>query len=146
MSEIPQVKDYMTRTSKTVGSRQPLCLVNKLMKSLGMQYMPVRMENEIVGIISQRSVTEAMTNPNGNRLAAQDVMMKNPVSISPDMPLDQIAERMAEGEYRSVLVRDKNGELIGMFTTADACRVLGQVLQHIYLGLDSTGPDWGTVK
>jgi acetoin utilization protein AcuB len=55
-------------------------------------------------------------------------MTEKPYSVSPDTPLDEVAHTMASEKFGSAVVV-QNGHVVGVFTTVDACRALGDLLE-----------------
>lgn len=130
MSEkMPQVRSFMTPTPYTVAVDTPVFHIRELMRERRVRHLPVKSGDEIVGIVSDRSVKSATDR---DHLRAVDVMIPQPFWVSPETPLEEVAAAMAEEKYGCALVKESSGELVGIFTTADACRALRQVLQTFY--------------
>ena len=130
--KMPQIREYMTPVPHTVGSDTPLSKIQEFMSQYQVRHLPVRKGNDLVGIISDRSVKSALGSQRSELLRAEDVMIPEPFSVLPQTDLDQVAAEMAEEKYGCALVREESGKLIGIFTTVDACRVLRQVLETFY--------------
>jgi acetoin utilization protein AcuB len=61
-------------------------------------------------------------------VVVSQVMSEKPYSVSPDTPLDEVAHTMASEKFGSAVVV-QNGHVVGVFTTVDACRALGDLLE-----------------
>jgi acetoin utilization protein AcuB len=62
-------------------------------------------------------------------VTVEDAMTPAPYTVSPQAPLDVVAEEMAEHKYGCAVVMD-NGHVVGVLTTVDLARVLAQVLRQ----------------
>jgi CBS domain-containing protein len=62
-----------------------------------------------------------MTGPyfQGVRMHAQEIMTKDVVTVSPDTPTPQIAQRLLEHKISAVPVIDSSGMVIGMVSEGD---------------------------
>ena len=129
---MPQIREFMTPMPHTIGADQPLRMVQEQMRALGVRHLPVKKGGQLIGIISDRNVKEALATPQGPKLAAEDVMIDDPYHVSPEAPLDQVAAAMAEEKYGCALVQEEGAKLVGIFTTVDACRALRQILETVY--------------
>ena len=54
-------------------------------------------------------------------LFVKDIMTENPVSMSENTPIKEVAEMLAKGQFHSVVIT-KNNAVIGIVTTADLLR------------------------
>lgn len=131
-TKMPQVREYMTPTPHAIASETPLKEVQELMRQHRVRHLPVKKGEALVGIISDRSVKSALGSTGENVLTAEDIMIPDPFSVSPQTDLDEVVAAMAEEKYGCALIRDDDGKLVGIFTTVDACRALRQVLETFY--------------
>ena len=131
-TKMPQVREYMTPTPHTIASETPLKEVQELMRQNRVRHLPVKKGEALVGNISDRSVKSALGSTGENVLTAEDIMIPDPFSVSPQTNLDEVVAAMAEEKYGCALIRDDDGKLVGIFTTVDACRALRQVLETFY--------------
>jgi len=129
LSSVPQVQQFMTRTPHTLGSDQPLKKALEMMTQYQIRHLPVRRAGKLIGLISERTLKEALGHPQGGKLTAEDVMLTETFCVAPQTPLDEVVAAMAEEKYGSALIEDEEGKLVGIFTTVDACRALRQILE-----------------
>lgn len=128
---VPQVREFMTRTPHTVGADQTVSKVREMMHTHQVRHLPVKKGGVLVGMISERSVKDALTMPEWESLKAEDIMTEKPFLVGPNTPLCDVAAAMAEEKYGSALVGENEGSLEGIFTTVDACRALRQILESM---------------
>jgi CBS domain-containing protein len=92
------VKDVMTPNPKTVTRETGVVEAAKLMTSEDVGPLPVVENGELVGIVTDRDLVVQVVarglDPNSVNVA--DVYTDNPVVATPDEPLDQALQRMAE--------------------------------------------------
>lgn len=129
--KMPQVREYMTLAPVTIAANCPLTTIRAMMRDYGVRHLPVKRNGDIVGIVSDRSVKSALAAGRGT-LTAEDVMVTDPFWVTPDTELDLVVAEMAEEKYGSALVKDDWGNLLGIFTTIDACHALRQILETFY--------------
>ena len=85
--------------------------------------LPVIENGELVGIVTDRDLVVQVVarglDPNSVNVA--DVYTEKPVVATPDEPLDQALQRMAEEQVRRLPVVS-DGRLVGMLAQADVAR------------------------
>ena len=94
--------------------------------------MPVVDGDTLVGIVSQRDVAlllnPALSFGDRRRVRTRAVCTRNPYVVGEDEPLDRVALEMADRHLGSAIVA-RDGQVIGIFTVTDACRVLSRLLR-----------------
>jgi CBS domain-containing protein len=85
--------------------------------------------NRVVGIVSERNVKAASLSKWGEGFEVKDVMMPNPYVIRPTASLDNVLGQMIKCKYGSVIIQEKKGNIVGIFTTVDALGLLRKLLK-----------------
>ncbi|MCU1281457.1 MAG: hypothetical protein JWM53_5003 [bacterium] len=123
------VRSFMTPTPHTVGVTQSFADARRLMREHRIRHLPVLDGDTLVGVVSDRDL--AMV---GNLLGAEaerhtvaEAMTPHPRFISPDSSLEWVAAEMSQSKFGSVVVVDHD-RVVGIFTTIDALRALGELL------------------
>ncbi len=129
---MPQVRQFMTPAPQTIDRGASLKEVQRCMRKYGVRHLPVRSENKIVGVISDRSTKTALGIRLSETFTAEDIMITDPFSVSPEEDLDIVVGKMAEDKFGCALIQE-DGEVVGIFTTTDACRALRQLLETVYV-------------
>lgn len=88
-------------------------------------HIPVTSAGKLVGVVSlidfMRAIHNATLDDNEevyHSVTARDIMTLNPVSVSPESSIKDVASILSKGEFHSVLVTEK--EIVkGIVTTAD---------------------------
>lgn len=130
MRRIPNVKNVMTPFPYSVETTRPLAEALAMMKEHEFRHLPVVEAGELVGVLSERLlgpyVARLKEAPEG--LSVQDAPIAEAYSIGLDERLDNVVLAMAKRHLGSAVVV-KDGRVVGIFTSTDACRYLGEVLR-----------------
>ncbi|MNJ78179.1 CBS domain protein [compost metagenome] len=57
-------------------------------------------------------------------------MAEEPLCVNAATPLDEVALLMSENKVGSVIVKDEEGELLGIFTATDALNALIEIVRE----------------
>jgi CBS domain-containing protein len=132
-----QVRHVMTEAPKTLGTDRTAGDAAGLMAQFDFGAVPVTEGDELVGIVTDRDLVVQVVarglDPNSVNVA--DVYTDKPVVATPDEPLDQALQRMAEEQVRRLPVVS-DGRLVGMLAQADVARSAdaestGQMVEEI---------------
>ena len=100
-----------------------------LMSEHGVRHLPVVRDDEVVGVISDRDLRLArgLSDEHKFQVRAGDIMSAEPVAVTADMPLDDVAFTMSDRKIGSVIVNERDGTLLGIFTVTDALNALIEI-------------------
>lgn len=121
---------FMTPSPHTIRRDQNVETARRLMQQYRVRHLPVVEGDAVVGIVSQRDV-QLFAAPHGEdprRVGVAEVMTEAVAMLPPETPLVVAARQMAVSKTGSILV-GRPGALLGIFTTTDALRALGQLLE-----------------
>jgi acetoin utilization protein AcuB len=138
------VRDCMTPDPRTVEPDATLDEALGLMRTLKVRHLPVVDGRRLVGIATWTDLVGAFPSPskgrrpaNGNALLhnaqVKDVMTKDPLTVSPDAPVETAARTLRERKIGSLPVMERQ-MLVGIVTESD----LFDALVHL-LGGDIRG-------
>jgi len=135
------VSDIMTRTPKTVSQDAKLQEVASIMCLYRIPALPVVTEDgKLVGNISEMDllknlfptmedimaggaaleIDSMMSNYSTSmELLVSDMMVRNPVSVSPDQHVLKAAAKMTSHRFRRIPVTDGDGKLVGVMSLGD---------------------------
>ena len=71
------------------------------------------------------AATEARIGPGAPK--SQATPTADPIAVSADTPLDDVALTLSERKIGSVIVNEKDGTLLGIFTVTDALNALIEI-------------------
>jgi acetoin utilization protein AcuB len=121
----PTIEQFMTTAPWTIGSDQTVETARRMMAELGVRHLPVRSEGELVGIVDRGDL--------GGFTAVDPValaMSRAPLVVAPEALLTEVAATMAERRRDAAIVVD-GGRVVGIFTAADATRLLATVVDTL---------------
>ena len=127
MRKALRIKTVMTAFPYHVEADAPLAEARTLMREHDIHHLPVKRGDEIVGVIAQRDLP--VLADDGARTVAE-IATGDPYVVDINTRLDEVALAMAARHVDCVLVT-RDGHLAGLFTTTDACRLLGEHLRAI---------------
>lgn len=133
MKTIPTIEQVMTPSPITVAAQEPLANAQAIMAQRGVRHLPVLDSGRVVSMISDRDAHVAIAAHKGLRaseeLSVGDVSTLQTYMVPPETALDLVVEHMARNQIGSAIIA-REGELLGIFTATDACRVLADCLRQ----------------
>jgi acetoin utilization protein AcuB len=138
------IRGFMTASPHTIGVNQPLSAARELMHQHHIRHLPVLDGGRLVGLLSERdlALVGGLPGVNPDRVAVAEAMTPDPHCISPDSSLEWIAAEMAQSKMGSVVLVE-HGRVVGIFTTVDALRALGELLGRARRRRRTTAPRTG---
>jgi acetoin utilization protein AcuB len=146
------IESEMTSYPAVVGPKTPVLEAAELMKGLGIRHLPVLDSGRVLGVISDRDLRQAMLLSDSMSLVVTDVMISEVYCVSLGTPIWVVAKKMASNKWGCAVVINKQGAVVGIFTTTDAMRLLADLLapegESDFLSLDreSAHPRYLTVE
>lgn len=112
------------------------------MRELEIRHLPVVDEGELVGLVSERDLSAA--NARGRDTRVREVMRVELYAVPPSSLLSDVIGKMIDMKVGSTLVVSDENEVLGIFTTIDALRLLFEMLDQEgeELTLDDHFEDW----
>lgn len=125
------VEDYMTTELFTVHEEESIEFVARLMDWQRIRHVLVEDEqHRLVGLISHRTLLRHMAErtevPEGG-VPVRDIMVKEPISVSPDLPTLEAVEMMREHQIGALPVV-REDRLVGIITERDFIQIAGNLL------------------
>lgn len=129
MAKDAVMRDVMTPMPYSIEIGSSVDAAKEMMDLYNVRHLPVVKSGELQGILSQRNVFFGLglEGRTGHALTVEDVYIPHPYLVHPETRLADVLEVMASERYGSALVCE-NGELVGIFTTTDACRIFSDFL------------------
>jgi acetoin utilization protein AcuB len=126
----PAIQMYMSMAMNSIQAGELLEKAMVLMEKQKIRHLPVMMKDKVIGMLSDRDIKLAgsILGEDANKLPVIDVCNQSPYTVSPETPLRTVATTMADKQYGSAIVL-KDGKLVGIFTTTDACRALSDIIR-----------------
>jgi acetoin utilization protein AcuB len=133
-----RIRDIMSTNVVTVGEETLVDDATKIMEAHKIRRLPVMKKDKLVGLVTKHMLLEAAPSPATSlsihelhyllaKMTVKEIMVKNPYTISPDMPVEEALQLGQEKGYGAFLVMEK-GRLVGVVTESDIVRVMTRVL------------------
>ena len=131
------ISSIMTKDVITLNHTDDLTTAEGLFKSKKIRHIPVVSGSAIIGILSYTDLLRiSFADSTGmdedsvdtvvyKMFTIEQVMAKNPVSVSSSTTIKEVAEILAKKEFHALPVVDNN-ELVGIVTTTDLINYLIQ--------------------
>lgn len=125
------VEDYMTTELFTVHEEESIEFVARLMDWQRIRHVLVEDErHRLVGLVSHRTLLRHMADrsevPEGG-VPVGDIMVEDPISVSPDRPTLEAVEMMRKHEIGALPVV-REDRLVGIVTERDFIQIAGNLL------------------
>ena len=133
-----RVQDFMNTNVVTVDEKTLIDDARKIMEAHKIRRLPVMNKDKLVGLVTKHMLLEASPSPATSlsihelnyllsRMTVKDIMIKNPDTISPDMPAEEALQLGQEKGYGAFPVV-KNNRIVGVVTESDIVRMMTRVL------------------
>ncbi len=133
-----RVRDFMKKEVITVDIKTPIMAALKIMEHNKIKRLPVTKNTKFVGFVTRAMIRDASPSAATslsvyelNYLLSQmtvgDIMVKDPITISPDLPVEeaiQIGKKHGIGGFPVI----EDGELVGIITQSDISWVVSEAL------------------
>jgi CBS domain-containing protein len=127
------VRNWMTPNPITITLQTTLPEARQLMEKHYIRRLPVINNGKLVGIVTRGDLREAQASITTlsvyelnyvlDRLTAKEFMAYEPITIAPDAPIGEAARLMLQHKIGGLPVVE-NGELVGIITETDFCRLM----------------------
>lgn len=121
------VEEFTSPVVVTVNAEASLDDVFNLMQSNNVRHVPVKVNEKIVGIISERDVLSHMGKNWAKMVKASDIMSTDLLTVYQNESIGRVAFMLSNNKIGSALVLDTNDQVWGIFTTTDALNALVEV-------------------
>ena len=128
------VRNWMTPNPITITPQTTLPEAHRLMNEHNVRRLPVVNKGKLVGIVTRGDVREAQASDATtlsvyelkyllDQIPAKEFMAYEPITVSADAPIGEAARRMLQHKIGGLPVFEY-GELVGIITETDLCRML----------------------
>jgi len=129
------VKNWMSAPAVTIDAHSSMQDAINLLKKRGISMLPVMDGKRLVGIVTDRDLKKASPS-NATTLdihellyllstvQIKDIMTKKPVTVPPDLTIEETAEILMANKISGVPVVDKDGGILGVITHTDLFKVI----------------------
>jgi len=133
-----KVGNIMSTNVVSVDEKTLIDDARKIMEAHKIRRLPVMKKDKLVGLVTKHMLLEASPSPATSlsihelhyllaKMTVKEIMVKNPFTISPDMPAEEALQVGQEKGYGGFPVVENN-RLVGMVTESDIVRIITRVL------------------
>jgi acetoin utilization protein AcuB len=133
-----KVGDIMSTNVVTVTEDTLVNDAKKIMEAHRIRRLPVMKKDKLVGLVTKHMLLEAAPSPATSlniwelnyllsKMTVKDIMVKNPFTISPDMPVEEALQLGQDKGFGAFPVVE-DGRVAGVVTESDIVRMMTRVL------------------
>jgi len=133
-----RIRDIMSTNVVTVDEKTLVDDAKKIMEAHRIRRLPVMKKDKLVGLVTKHMLLEAAPSPATSlsihelhyllaKMTVKDIMVKDPYTITPDIPAEEALQLGQEKGYGAFLVVE-NGRLVGVVTESDIVRIMTRLL------------------
>jgi acetoin utilization protein AcuB len=131
----PQILAFMTPFPYSIDIGAPLAEAHAFLRERQIRHLPVTRMGVLAGVLTDRDIKLALGpdlgSPPERELRVGDVYQPECYVVDAATHLEEVASVMAERHVGSALVT-RDGKLVGIFTTTDACRALVRLVRELH--------------
>ena len=156
-----KVKDFMKKEVITVDIKTPIMAALEIMKSNRIKRLPVIKNTKFVGLVTRAMIRDASPSEATSlsvyelnylisKMTVGDIMVKDPVTISSELPVEEaiwLGKKHGIGAFPVI----DNKELVGIITESDITEVVSNALglgdrDSKRITIDASGKRFGYLK
>jgi acetoin utilization protein AcuB len=133
-----RIRDIMSSNVVAVSEDTSIHDARKIMKAHKIRRLPVLKKDKLVGLVTERMLLEASPSPATAlsihelhyllaKMTVKEIMVRNPFTISPDMPAEEALQLGQEKGFGAFPVVE-DGKLVGIATESDIVRIMTKIL------------------
>ena len=119
-----KIKDYMTELPHTVGHDMTVERASMMMTEYKCHHLPVLDGGKLVGLVSDRDFRYTKGFVDHSDIKVEELMTEELLMADPDDNVKDILSEMLKLKVSSAIVKAKEGQNWGIFTTSDVMKIL----------------------
>lgn len=156
-----KVRDFMKKEVITVDIKTPIMAALETMKSNKIKRLPVTKNTKFVGLVTRAMIRDASPSEATSlsvyelnylisKMTVGDIMVKDPVTISPELPVEEaiwLGKKHGIGAFPVIEKKD----LVGIITESDITEIVSNALgigdrDSRRITIDASGKRFGYLK
>ena len=129
-----RIENGMTSTLSLATRSMSVSQAWRILKEGDFRHLPVMEGRQVVGVVSERDLRQAVALADRVGLKVGEVMSADPYCVPIGTTLVDVARQMNRNKYGCAIVQDERGRIAGIFTRTDAMRILIELLEKIQRG------------
>ena len=134
-----RVRDIMSTNVIKIDEKTLVDDAKKIMEAWRIRRLPVMKKDKLIGLVSKHMMVKAEPSPATSlsihelryllaKMTVKEIMVKNPVTVSPDMPIEE-ALHLGEEKKHGAFPVVENGKLVGMVTESDIVKLVSELVK-----------------
>ena len=134
-----RVRDIMSTNVITINKDILVDDAKKIMGAYKIRRLPVMKKDRLIGLVTKHMMVKAEPSPATSlsihelryllaKMTVKEIMVKNPFTVSPDMPIEEalhLGEEKSHGAFPVV----ENGKMIGIITESDVVKLVSKIVK-----------------
>ena len=133
------VRNIMSKNVVSISENTLVDDAKKIMEAWRIRRLPVMKKGKLIGLVTKHMMLKAEPSPATSlsihelryllaKMTVKEIMVKNPVTVSPDMPVEE-ALRLGEEKRHGAFPVVVNKRLIGIVTEADIVKLASKIVK-----------------
>ena len=122
-----KVKNWMSRPPVTISPDASIPEAIQLMRKHSIRHVPVVEKKKLVGLVTESDIRQAYLASLIEEIKVKDVMIKDPITTSPESHLEEAAELLYRHGIGGLPVVEGN-EVVGVITVTDIVAAFIQIM------------------
>lgn len=134
-----KVRNIMSKNVVSINENTLVDDAKKIMEAWKIRRLPVMKKDKLIGLVTKHMVLKAEPSPATSlsihelryllaKMTVKEIMVKNPVTVSPDMPVEE-ALRLGEEKKHGAFPVVANERLIGIVTESDIVKLASEIVK-----------------
>jgi acetoin utilization protein AcuB len=133
------VRNIMSKNVVSINENTLVDDAKKIMEAWRIRRLPVMKKDKLIGLVTKHMMLKAEPSPATSlsiyelryilaKMTVKEIMVKNPVTVSPDMPVEE-ALRLGEEKRHGAFPVVANKRLIGIVTESDVVKLASKIVK-----------------
>ena len=134
-----KVRNIMSKNVVSINENTLVDDAKKIMEAWKIRRLPVMKKDKLIGLVTKHMMLRAEPSPATSlsihelryllaKMTVKEIMVKNPVTVSPDMPVEE-ALRLGEEKKHGAFPVVANKRLIGIVTESDIVKLASKIVK-----------------
>ncbi|MEW6572282.1 MAG: CBS domain-containing protein [Bacillota bacterium] len=128
------VRDCMTANPITISRDTPIFQALEIVQNRKIRHLPITRDGRLIGLVTERGLLKVSPSPASTlsvyelnyilaKVTVAEAMIKNPITVSPDLPIEEAALLMRDHKVGCLPVVERD-RLVGIITQTDMVEAL----------------------
>lgn len=128
------VRDCMTANPITISKDTPIFQALEIVQNRKIRHLPITRDGRLIGLVTERGLLKVSPSPASTlsvyelnyilaKVTVAEAMIKNPITVRPDLPIEEAALLMRDHKVGCLPVVERD-RLVGIITQTDMVEAL----------------------